>query len=381
MEPEQESLHTLHEIRELMEKSSKFLSLSGLSGVFAGIFALLGATIAYIHFKTDWLTEILKPTGLAHKTGRQEIILFLFLDGLLVLSLSLVCGILLTVRKAQKRGLKVWNGSSRRLLRAMIVPLAAGGIFCIAMLHYGLIWLVFPTTLIFYGLALVTAARFTYPEVRYLGICEILIGCLALFMTNYAVLLWSVGFGLLHILYGLVMHKKYDLKSPEPRSGIGTSLLLGMVLCSSIATAQSVTPHTGERNPIRWYDQESIYMQGQNSYVKQNKLYTGNKALMKEFSISPNGLNMYFRSRRNRNIGLAISLAGSVGTIVSLFSNDRDSWKKFIWVSLGTGVAATMLNARANNQRDQAVWIRNRDALIMMEAQQSQYEATQKDPQ
>ncbi|WP_025762512.1 hypothetical protein [Dyadobacter tibetensis] len=379
MSTEQESLHTLNEIRELMEKSSKFLSLSGLSGVFAGIFALMGAAIAYIHFKTDWLAEILTPTGLSNKTGRSQIILFLFLDGLLVLAFSLTFGIILTIRKARKRGLKVWNGSSRRLLRAMMVPLLTGGIFCIAMLYYGLIWLIFPTSLIFYGLALVTASRFTYSEVFYLGVSEIIIGCLALFMTSYAVVLWSVGFGLLHIIYGLAMHNKYDLERTRS-NGNKHALTIALILSAGFAVGQSITTHPPADNPIRWYDENAIYMQGNNSFVKQKKLYTGHKALMKEFSISPQGLDMYFRSRRNRNIGLALTLAGSAGTVVSLFSNNRDNWKKFIWVSLGTGVGATLLNMRANNQRDQAVWIRNRDALSIQKAHQSQYEATQKDP-
>ena len=37
----------LQAIREIMERSSKFLSLSGLSGIFAGVCALIGAAIAW----------------------------------------------------------------------------------------------------------------------------------------------------------------------------------------------------------------------------------------------------------------------------------------------------------------------------------------------
>jgi hypothetical protein len=40
MNSTKEHLDTLHEIRNLMERSSRFISLSGLSGVFAGIYAL-----------------------------------------------------------------------------------------------------------------------------------------------------------------------------------------------------------------------------------------------------------------------------------------------------------------------------------------------------
>lgn len=205
MSSNQESLNTLNEIRDLMERSSKFLSLSGLSGVFAGIFALIGAIAAYVRFKTD-----LYDPAMSMGNASGEVTSFLLVDGLLVLTFSLLAGILFTVRKARKRGLQIWNGSSKRLLVSMFIPLAAGGVFCIAMLLYGHVWLVFPVTLLFYGLALVNASRFTYPEVFYLGISEIVLGCIALFLTGYSLVFWAIGFGLLHIIYGATMYNKYD---------------------------------------------------------------------------------------------------------------------------------------------------------------------------
>ncbi len=370
MSTNQESIETLNEIRNLMERSSKFLSLSGLSGVFAGVFAIIGASVAYIHFKTDWLTQILDPTGFTHKKDQAEIFWFLLVDGLLVLSLSLVFGILFTIRKAKKRGLVVWNGSSKRLLTAMIVPLAAGGIFCIAMMSYGLIWLIFPTSLIFYGIALVSAGRFTYREVHYLGMTEIIIGCLALFATSYAVVLWSIGFGLMHIIYGLAMHNKYDSeKAKSSAKMLSLLLVFGILFVGKSANAQSNVINQPKQYQ-KWYDDEVIYMQGHNSFVKKNVLYAGNKAFMREFAISPAGLDLYFRSKKNRNIGLTFSLLGAGATIYSLLSNDNNLWKKMIWVSLGTGLGATLLNVRANNQIDEAVWLRNKDAMILMEINQ-----------
>ena len=158
MNSNQDSLHTLTEIRDLMERSSKFLSLSGLSGVFAGIFALAGAGAAYIRFKTDWLAGIQSPLSFYDGRSRQDVIAFVVADGFLVLFFSLIVGIVFTVRKGRKRGLTLWNGSSKRLLISMLIPLLTGGVFCLAMLHHGMIWLVFPATLFFYGLALVNAS-------------------------------------------------------------------------------------------------------------------------------------------------------------------------------------------------------------------------------
>ncbi|KAA0989559.1 hypothetical protein [Dyadobacter aurulentus] len=369
MNSNQDSLHTLHEIRNLMERSSKFLSLSGLSGVFAGIFALIGAGAAYLRYKTDWFAEILSPLGAYHGSSRESLKWFLFVDGLIVLVLSLTVGIFMTVRKGQKKGLTLWNGSSKRLLISMLIPLGTGGVFCLAMLHYGFIWLVFPATLLFYGLALVNASRFTYPELFYLGMSEIAIGCLALFMTGYSLIFWAIGFGVLHIIYGLTMHNKYDR---EKLHG-GQTLVKGIVILALLGASiqgkgQVVVADSLTSQAVRWYDKEAIYLRGGNGFVKNNVVYSGQRALAKEFLVSERGLNLYLKSRRVRSFGLVISLAGSAGSVISLLSGNRDNWKTFFWVSLGTGLVSSVMTMHANNLRDEAVWTRNRDAMQFMPA-------------
>ncbi|WP_229214432.1 hypothetical protein [Dyadobacter flavalbus] len=119
----------------------------------------------------------------------------------------------------------------------------------------------------------------------------------------------------------------------------------------------------------KWYDKETIYLRGGNSFVKNNVIYSGGKALRSEFMISPGGLELYLKSKRTRNIALLVSLAGSAGSIVSLVSGNRDNLRTFFWVSLGTGIVSSALTMQANNQRDQAVWLRNRDAMILMKAE------------
>lgn len=363
-------MHTLNEIRDLMERSSKFLSLSGLSGVFAGIFALIGAGAAYIRFKTDWLADILIPLGTYNGHSRGDVIRFLFMDGICVLVFSLAVGIILTVRRGRKKGLTLWNGSSKRLLLSMLIPLATGGIFCLAMLHYGFIWLIFPVSLLFYGLALVNASRFTYPEVFYMGISEIVIGCIALFLTGYSLIFWAIGFGILHIVYGLTMYNRYEReKLPGGKSGIAVILLL--LVTGSVCSAQVSVPSDSTAAKARkWYDKETIYLRNGNSFVKNNVVYTGQRVLRSEFMISPTGLGLYLKSRRTRSIGLVISLAGSAGSVISLLTGNRDNLKTFFWVSVGTGLVGSGFTMAANNQRDQAVWLRNRDAMLFLEANQ-----------
>ncbi|UFH57391.1 hypothetical protein [Spirosoma sp. KNUC1025] len=206
-----EHLQTLTEIRSLMERSSKFLSLSGLSGVSAGLIALAGAAVVYMRRQTDWFSAISDAQlYVADPTNHLAIKQFLVTVAVVVLVLALLSGSYFTIRKARRQGLSVWNTSSKRLLGAIAVPLAAGGVFCLALLHYNLIWLALPATLIFYGLALLNGSKYTLRDVESLAYCEIALGLLSLFWPGYNLLTWSIGFGVLHIVYGMAMYYKYE---------------------------------------------------------------------------------------------------------------------------------------------------------------------------
>jgi hypothetical protein len=211
MEQPDDALNTLSEIRTMMERSTRFLSLSGLSGVFAGIFALIGATAAYYYLGLS-LTSPGYYQYAQHADGssNQSFLLFFFTDALLVLFASLAIAILLSQRRAKARGVKIWDPSARRLLVNMFLPLFVGGVFCLVLVYHGFIGLVAPTTLVFYGLALIHASHYTLPEIRYLGITECVIGLLATLWLGYGLLFWALGFGIMHILYGTIMYYKYE---------------------------------------------------------------------------------------------------------------------------------------------------------------------------
>ena len=209
MNESREHLQTLSDIRSMMERSSKFLSLSGLSGVSAGIIALVGAAVVYGR------VGLLSYPGsyyksLSNSISRAAADRFFITVAMAVLVAALLSGAFFTVRKARRQGQLVWNQTSRRLLWAMLVPLATGGVFCLVLLLHNLIWLAFPGTLIFYGLALLSGSRYTVRDVESLGYCEVGLGLLALFFPGYNLLTWAVGFGVLHIVYGLAMYYKYE---------------------------------------------------------------------------------------------------------------------------------------------------------------------------
>jgi hypothetical protein len=193
----------LTSIRELMERSSKFISLSGLAGILAGLYALAGARFAF--------RAIENLSGLSKEDPAvKDAAVFLSLVGLAVFILSLMTAYWLTVRKAKKRNENVWNPVSRRMLAAIAFPMLTGGLVIGILLLKQEYTYISSVSLLFYGLALVAGSQFTFSDIRWLGIGEILLGLLALAMPENSVLLWTVGFGVLHILYGTIMYFKYE---------------------------------------------------------------------------------------------------------------------------------------------------------------------------
>lgn len=194
-----EPLDQIREIRGMMERSSKFLSLSGLSGVSAGICGLLGAWHLYFNIGKEALSHNL-----------PEIAGILIRDGFVVLAAALSLAIFFTVRKARKLGYTVSGPATRYLLKSMAVPLVTGGVLCLGLIYYELYWLCLSVSLVFYGLALVNASRYTVNETYSLGLVEIALGLAAFFLPAQKLVFWAIGFGLMHIVYGLVMYFRYD---------------------------------------------------------------------------------------------------------------------------------------------------------------------------
>ncbi len=200
----------LQAIREIMERSSRFLSLSGLAGIFAGICALVGAAVAWLFILDSYnfqFGEFLKTQGDSLNPGTR---FYLALDALVVLGLALWGAVYYSQRKARKASQKFWGISTKRLLVHLMIPLVAGGAFTLILVFRHNLELVAPVMLIFYGLALVNAGKFTFGEIHYLGLTQIVLGILAGVFTSYGLLFWTIGFGLMHIVYGTVMYYRHE---------------------------------------------------------------------------------------------------------------------------------------------------------------------------
>ena len=192
----------------MMHKSSRFISLSGLSGILAGVYSLIGAYFAHKIISNIRSEEYSAKRFLLAYDASEKLIVI----AIIVILLSIITGIFLSHRKSKKSGEKIWDLTSKRLVFNFLIPLITGGLFCIILIQNGFIGLIAPTTLIFYGLACVNASKYTLGDVRYLGFANILIGLIATQFIGYGLFFWALGFGVFHIFYGVLMYLKYDRK-------------------------------------------------------------------------------------------------------------------------------------------------------------------------
>ncbi|QIE59096.1 hypothetical protein G5B37_05830 [Rasiella rasia] len=193
---EQDYLKDISEIKNLMNKSSRFISLSGWAGIFAGLYALIGAAVAYY---------------IVSNSGRDYLILdgyvfqLIVLDLFLIAFLSVITAIFITTRRAKKDGVRMWDASTKRLLWSFLVPMIAGGIYILIILNQQKYGQTGALMLIFYGLALINASKYTFSNIKYLGYTEIVLGLICAFYPGYGFWLWVIGFGVMHIIYGSLM--------------------------------------------------------------------------------------------------------------------------------------------------------------------------------
>jgi hypothetical protein len=208
---EKEIRDELATIRNLMERSSKFISLSGLSGILAGVYALIGAAAAYYILYTDiHPRSYILPYHIVEDIQSIVYIYGLLLIAAVVLVASVLTAIILSARQAKRKSQPIWGKISQALLFHMATPLVTGGVLILIFLIRGYYGIIAPSSLIFYGISLVSASSFTFTDVKYLGLCEIALGLIAACLPGYGLLFWALGFGVLHIIYGSMVYLKYD---------------------------------------------------------------------------------------------------------------------------------------------------------------------------
>lgn len=202
MKSEQDYIQDIAEMRVMMERSSRFLSLSGWAGILAGVIGLAGVYIAYDVFQFN-------PDRISFGTESGAFINMVVL-GIIMLVLAMGLAMIFSYKRAIRLNEKFWNPTSRRLLVNFLIPLVTGGILILILLGKGLAGLMLPLSLMFYGLALYNAGKFTYSEVKNLGLIEIALGLVSAYFIQYSLIFWALGFGVAHIIYGIYMHYSYE---------------------------------------------------------------------------------------------------------------------------------------------------------------------------
>jgi len=218
MNQQQQGLEALQDIKRIMERSSRFISLSGWSGVAAGLCALVGAWVAKSRIENyrgggtiSGPVEQDRMDDYAHGLRSTLSFELLVIAGVVFIA-AVTLAFLFTYIRSRKANLPIWSPTARRLMWNTLVPLVVGGIVVLNILDRGQYFLIAPLCLIFYGLALLNGSKYTLGEVKYLGYGQIILGLLNLWEPGYGLVFWAIGFGMLHIVYGVVMWWKHERK-------------------------------------------------------------------------------------------------------------------------------------------------------------------------
>src|SRR4051794_10302621 len=139
MDEHLQHLDTLKDIKRMMERSSRFISLSGLSGIAAGVCALVGAWLANNIIHNDPRYGNGNEPGELHDAGTDGLVngadLQAYLDNRLiqialgVLIAALILGFLFTYLRGRKTNIPIWGVTAKRLLINVSIPMIVGGIF------------------------------------------------------------------------------------------------------------------------------------------------------------------------------------------------------------------------------------------------------------
>lgn len=206
---EKDPINSLNEIKSMMQRSSKFTSISGWSGIWVGFVGIISATIAYFGI----LENSSFYSGYQEFTDLSTIKIKLIFLSIITLVIALTGGFLFMIKKSNQDDIKFINPVTKRILKKFAFILIIGGIISLIFIKNLNLAYFAPSTLLFYGLALYTVERDTIIEMKYLAICEIILGLLAFYFIYNGLLFWFIGFGILHLIFGAYIIKKYDNKA------------------------------------------------------------------------------------------------------------------------------------------------------------------------
>lgn len=194
--PEKEEPPGLHEramdnlryIRETMERASSFTGISGWGEVAIGLTALGAAVLA--------ARQTVFNLWLAVWIGEA-------LVSLLIAGWSID-------RKARRAKTPLLNGAGRKMVFSLLPPIIAGVLLTMVLYRAGLTSAIPGAWLLLYGTGVVTGGMFSVPVVPIMGLCFMALGAATLFVPAvFADWFMGAGFGGLHIIFGVVIARRY----------------------------------------------------------------------------------------------------------------------------------------------------------------------------
>lgn len=170
-----------------MESATAFTGVSGKGYVLAGVSALIATWLAAqqataLTWLGVWMLELLLAGSVA---------------------------LLMTLHKSEQQGKSLWSASGRKLLLAFIPAMGVGGVLTLALFLRGDLTLLPGIWLSVYGAAVTTAGAHSVRIVPVMGGCFMLLGALTLLLALPADLLLGLGFGGLHIVFGLLLWRHH----------------------------------------------------------------------------------------------------------------------------------------------------------------------------
>ena len=182
------AMDNLSFIRSTMERATAFTAVPGWGGVAMGVTAL-GATVvaARSHTVGEWLAVWLIASVLALAIGGWAMVL-----------------------KAKRAGTTVLSYSGRRFVLSYLPPLAVGALLTLVLVRAGLYVALPGTWLLLYGTGVVTGGAYSVRVVPLMGLWFMALGALALLVPpSLGEWLLAAGFGGLHIVFGLIIARRY----------------------------------------------------------------------------------------------------------------------------------------------------------------------------
>jgi hypothetical protein len=175
-------------IRSTMERSAAFTALPGTGGVAMGIVGLAAAALSWsVQVPRTWLAIWVASAALAAAVGLAAM-----------------------WHKARAARMPLWSAAGRRFAQAFIPALAAGAALTIAAAVEGREGHLPGTWLLLYGAAVIAAASASIRVLSVFGGALMTLGIVALALpAQWGTLCLGIGFGALHILFGVIVARRY----------------------------------------------------------------------------------------------------------------------------------------------------------------------------